>query len=131
MGGDGPAEPSQCNPSRCAGPNPAEESQAKLSCAEACQAKKAWDGSKTTLFPIDLSIICPTGGGYQICYDLAKWISDRLSHGAVRLGSPVWAVSLRIAHLTLLSQFLVLNLPITAFPSISFALDRPHKKRCR
>ena len=63
MGGDGAAEATQCNPNRCATPNPAEESQARLSRAEVFQPKKAQVGHKTTLSPTELSIFCPTGGG--------------------------------------------------------------------
>ena len=48
---------------RFAQPDPADESQAKLSRVEACQSKKTEDGSKTTLSPTDFSIFCPTEGG--------------------------------------------------------------------
>ena len=63
MGGDGAAETSQCNPNRCAAASPDEESKAKLSRAEVFQSEKAQDGRRTTLFPTELSIFCPTGGG--------------------------------------------------------------------
>ena len=77
MGGAGAAKPNQCNPNRFAAPDPAEESQAKLRCAAACQAKKAQDGSKTTLPHRPLHFL-PHRGRCQIWYGF-EWINDHVA----------------------------------------------------
>ena len=63
MGGQGAAEASQCNPNRCAAPDSAEESQAEVGRATVFQSNQAQDRPRTTLFPVEISIFCPTGGG--------------------------------------------------------------------